>query len=51
MFKIIPKCSKCGKEIEGNEEVIVKLRYPDRRGMTEIRAFIQNEGQITCMKC
>lgn len=51
VFKDIPKCKKCGKDIEGNEEVVVTMRYQDRRGMTEIRAFIQNEGQIICMKC
>lgn len=31
MFKVISKCSKCGKEIQSNEEVYVKMRYPERR--------------------
>ncbi|MED0661212.1 MULTISPECIES: hypothetical protein [Bacillus] len=51
MFKVISKCSKCGKEIHGNEEVYVKMRYPERRGMVEIKAFLQNEGKIFCEKC
>ncbi|HEO8418509.1 Uncharacterised protein [Mycobacteroides abscessus subsp. abscessus] len=51
MLKLNPQCSYCGKPIEGNEVVFVRMRYPERRGMTEIKAFIQNEGQIICGKC
>lgn len=51
MFKINPHCSCCGKHIEGNEVIFVKMRYPERKGMTEIKAFIHNEGKLICEKC
>ncbi|MGG3889359.1 Fe3+ hydroxamate ABC transporter substrate-binding protein [Metabacillus fastidiosus] len=51
MLKTTPKCYKCGKEIEKNEEVYVKLRYPKWGGMTEIKAYLQNEGKFFCEKC
>ncbi|MED1420443.1 Fe3+ hydroxamate ABC transporter substrate-binding protein [Bacillus smithii] len=51
MFKITDKCSKCGKEIQGNEEIYVKMRYPERKGMAEIKAYLQNEGEMICEKC
>lgn len=51
MFKINPKCSNCQKEIKGNDVVYVKLRYPEGRGMTEIKAYLQNEGKIICEEC
>ncbi len=41
MLKLNPQCSYCGKPIEGNEVVFVRMRYPERSGMTEIKAFIQ----------
>lgn len=51
MFNIVPKCTKCDKEIKGNEMVFVKMRYPERKGMTEIKAYIQNEGRLICEDC
>ncbi|AYV66255.1 MULTISPECIES: Fe3+ hydroxamate ABC transporter substrate-binding protein [Niallia] len=51
MFKVKPQCSNCGKHIERNEVVFVKMRYPERKGMTEIKAFIQNEGKLICEAC
>lgn len=51
MFKITPQCSVCKKEIHANEEIYVKMRYPETRGMTEIKAFLQNEGKIICLEC
>ena len=51
MFKIMPRCSECEKEIQPNEEIYVKMRYPERKGMTEIKAFIQYEGKIICKVC
>lgn len=51
MFKITPQCSVCKKEIQPNEEIFVKMRYPETRGMTEIKAFIQYEGKIICENC
>ncbi|WP_226641404.1 Fe3+ hydroxamate ABC transporter substrate-binding protein [Mesobacillus subterraneus] len=51
MLKIKPQCSVCKKEIEPNEEVFVKMRYPETKGMTEIKAFIQYQGKINCKEC
>nr|WP_083978862.1 Fe3+ hydroxamate ABC transporter substrate-binding protein [Bacillus alveayuensis] len=51
MFRIKPTCSICSKPIEGNELIYVQMRYPEKRGMTEIKAFIQNEGKIICSHC
>ncbi|RDW21259.1 Fe3+ hydroxamate ABC transporter substrate-binding protein [Oceanobacillus chungangensis] len=51
MFREEPKCNKCGKEIKDNEIVFIKLRYPKRRGMTEIKAYLKNEGSFTCEAC
>ena len=39
MFKIMPKCSICQREIKGNDVVFVNMRYPERKGMTEIKAY------------
>lgn len=46
MFGEKPTCSSCGKEIEGDEVVMVKLRYPKRRGIAEVRAYLRNEGSF-----
>ena len=51
MFKITPQCSVCKKEIQANEEIYVKMRYPETKGMTEIKAFIQYQGKIICEEC
>nr|WP_111646155.1 Fe3+ hydroxamate ABC transporter substrate-binding protein [Anoxybacillus vitaminiphilus] len=51
MFNIRPMCSICGKNIEGNALVYIQMRYPERRGITEIKAYIQNEGKIICENC
>lgn len=46
-----PKCYICHKKIQGNEEVYIRLVYPKRRGQTEIKAFLRNEGVFYCKKC
>lgn len=46
MFGKDPNCGKCGKEIKGDEVVLVKMRYPKRKGMTEIEAYLKNEGSL-----
>lgn len=46
-----PKCTKCKKEIEGDEIVFVKMRYPKRKGFTEIKAYLKNEGSFICENC
>lgn len=51
MFREEPTCIKCGKEIKGNEVVFVKMRYPKRKGMTEIKAYLKNEGIFLCEQC
>lgn len=51
MFKVKPECTYCDKEIKGNEVVFVKMRYPERKGMTEIKAYLQNEGKLICEEC
>lgn len=51
MFGEKPKCSKCNKEIKGNDVVFVKMRYPMYKGMTEITAFLRSEGSIICEDC
>lgn len=44
-------CSICKKEIKGNDVVYVKMRYPSHKGMTEIKAFLKNEGTFICETC
>src|SRR5690606_16157650 len=51
MFNESPKCSVCGKEIEGDEVVFIKMRYPKRKGFTEVKAYLKNEGQLICEGC
>ncbi|WP_339197255.1 Fe3+ hydroxamate ABC transporter substrate-binding protein [Solibacillus sp. FSL R5-0449] len=51
MALIIPKCMKCNNEIKDDEEVLVQLRYPKRKGFTEIKAYLNLEGKFICEKC
>lgn len=51
MFGQEPKCSQCGKEIQGDDVVYIKMRYPKRKGMTEIKAYLKNEGIFICEDC
>ncbi|WP_082252926.1 Fe3+ hydroxamate ABC transporter substrate-binding protein [Bacillus sp. FJAT-27251] len=46
-----PKCHVCSKEIKGNDVVYVKMRYPSYKGMTEITAYLRNEGSFVCEDC
>ncbi|MED3761902.1 Fe3+ hydroxamate ABC transporter substrate-binding protein [Peribacillus frigoritolerans] len=46
MFGENPKCVKCGREIKGDEVVLVKMRYPKRKGMTGIKAYLKKEGSL-----
>ena len=39
MFGEKPRYSTCDKGIIGYDIVYVKMRYPKRKGMTEIKAF------------
>ncbi|RMA94390.1 Fe3+ hydroxamate ABC transporter substrate-binding protein [Priestia megaterium] len=51
MFGIKERCSVCQKEIQPNEEVWMRMKYPSKRGMTEIKAFLHQEAQFVCMDC
>ena len=51
MFNEAPTCSKCKKEIKGDEVVYIKMRYPKRKGFTEIKAYLKNEGHFICEAC
>ena len=51
MFNSKSECSVCRKEIRGNDVVYVKMRYPMRKGMTEIKAYLKNEGTLICENC
>lgn len=42
MFGVTPKCSNCEKEIKGYDLVYIKMRYPEKKGMTEIKAYLNN---------
>lgn len=46
-----PKCMVCEKEIKEDEIVFVKMKYPKRRGFTEIKAYLRNEGTFVCEGC
>ena len=46
-----PKCMYCNKEIKGEDMVYIKMRYPKRKGMTEIKAYLKNEGRFICEAC
>ncbi|ANU15654.1 Fe3+ hydroxamate ABC transporter substrate-binding protein [Planococcus maritimus] len=51
MFNESSKCRVCGKEIEGGEPVHLEMRYPKRRGFTEIKAYLKLEARFTCDAC
>ncbi|ADE68112.1 MULTISPECIES: hypothetical protein [Priestia] len=51
MFGMNELCSVCQKEIQPNEEVWVRMKYPSKRGVTEIKAFLHQEAQFVCMDC
>lgn len=46
-----PKCINCDKEIKEDDIVFVKIKYPKRRGFTEIKAYLRNEGKFICESC
>ena len=46
-----PKCVECKKEIKENDLVFVKMRYPKKKGFTEIKAYLSNEGKFICEGC
>jgi len=51
MTLMIPKCMKCNNEIKDDEEIFVQIRYPKRKGITEIKAYLNLEGKFICKEC
>ncbi|MFD2868156.1 Fe3+ hydroxamate ABC transporter substrate-binding protein [Kurthia populi] len=51
MSLIKPVCMKCQKEIKADEKVLVQLKYPKRKGFTEIKAYLNLEGKFICSEC
>ncbi|KHE72762.1 hypothetical protein [Halobacillus sp. BBL2006] len=51
MVNRAPECASCGKEINGNDVVYVKLRYPIMKGFAEVKSYLRNEGEIMCEAC
>ncbi|MER2113242.1 MAG: Fe3+ hydroxamate ABC transporter substrate-binding protein [Solibacillus isronensis] len=51
MALIIPKCMKCNNEIKDGEKVLIQMRYPKRKGFTEIKAYLNLEGKFICEEC
>jgi hypothetical protein len=41
----------CSKEIKEDDVVLIKMRYPKRKGFTEIKAYLRNEGKFICESC
>jgi len=51
MALMIPKCMKCNNEIKDDEEIFVQIWYPKRKGITEIKAYLNLEGKFICKEC
>ncbi|MTD31271.1 Fe3+ hydroxamate ABC transporter substrate-binding protein [Planomicrobium sp. YIM 101495] len=51
MSLITPTCMYCRKEIGKDEEALVVVPYPKRKGFTEIKAYLDLEGKFICMDC
>ncbi len=51
MFKGSAKCSNCGKDIDANEEIYAKMKYPKNKMMIEIKAYLEKNSEIICKKC
>lgn len=46
-----PKCSMCEKEINGNDIIYFRMRYPKNKGFAEIKAYLRNEATFFCEDC
>ncbi|WP_413364893.1 Fe3+ hydroxamate ABC transporter substrate-binding protein [Lysinibacillus sp. 3P01SB] len=51
MTLIIPECIYCKKDIEKDEQALVIVPYPKKKGFTEIKAFLNIEGKFICENC
>ena len=48
---IVPQCMYCKKEILKDEEALVILPYPKKKGFVEIKAHLKLEGKFICRDC
>nr|WP_229594173.1 Fe3+ hydroxamate ABC transporter substrate-binding protein [Rossellomorea vietnamensis] len=37
--------------MKANDLIYIKMRYPKKKGMTEIKTYLNNEGEFICEKC
>lgn len=51
MSLITPVCMYCKKEIEKDEEALVIVPYPKKKGFTEIKVYLELEGKFICADC
>lgn len=51
MFWDKPKCIECDQEVQENDVVFIKMRYPKSKGVTEIKAYLRKEGQFIYEDC
>lgn len=51
MTLIIPECIYCKEDIKKDEQALVIVPYPKKKGFTEIKAFLNIEGKFICENC
>nr|WP_132370697.1 Fe3+ hydroxamate ABC transporter substrate-binding protein [Melghiribacillus thermohalophilus] len=51
MFGNVPRCIECDKEIKGGDVVFIKMRFPEHKGMTEIKSYLKHAGSFICENC
>lgn len=51
MALITPKCMYCKNDIQKKEQALILVPYPERKGFTEVQAFLKLEGKFICASC
>ncbi|WP_102336568.1 Fe3+ hydroxamate ABC transporter substrate-binding protein [Salimicrobium jeotgali] len=51
MFKRKLFCSECSREIQGGEEIDVKMKAPKKAIVVEIKAYLKKNSEIICKNC
>lgn len=51
MSLLTPTCTHCKKEIGKDEDALVVIPYPKKKGFTEIKAYLDMEGTFICADC
>ncbi|MGG0239266.1 Fe3+ hydroxamate ABC transporter substrate-binding protein [Bacillus rhizoplanae] len=51
MALIVPKCIYCKEDIKKDEQALVIVPYPKKKGITEIKAYLNLEGKFICENC